>query len=303
MKSISENIGRLKETFDKCDNILIGAGAGLSTASGIEYGGKRFEDNFKDFIEKYGFTDMYTSGFYPFETQEEKWAYWSKHIYLNNVGMDATDLYKKLYELVKDKNYFVITSNVDDQFYKASFDEDRIFRMQGSYRYLQCQKACHDKIYDDSDMVVKMIENIDSNLKIPSDMIPKCPVCGGLMDVNLRKDAYFVEDEYWHRQKDAYTNYINSVKDENTLLMEFGVGFNTPSIIRFPFEDMAFNNEKWTLARINRSHFEVMVKLKHSYKLLSPDDLEKLGLTHIFQDRYIPLDDEIELIVDELLKE
>jgi NAD-dependent SIR2 family protein deacetylase len=302
MKNISENINRLKEIFMETDNILIGAGAGLSTASGIEYGGKRFEDNFKEFIDKYDFTDMYTSGFYPFETEEEKWAYWSKHIYLNNVGMSATPLYEKLHELVKNKNYFVITTNVDDQFYKASFDENRIFRTQGSYRYFQCQKACHNKIYDNSDIIKQMIRNIDDDLKIPSDMLPKCPVCGGPMDTNLRKDDYFVEDEYWHRQKFAYADYIDSVKDESTLLLEFGVGFNTPAIIRFPFEEMTFKNNKWNLARFNKDNLELMVKLKYNYKLLSVDEINDLGMNHEFLNRYIPLSDDIELIIDKLLE-
>lgn len=302
MKDTSENISRLKRIFDDTDNILIGAGAGLSTASGIEYSGRRFEDNFRDFIKKYDFTDMYTSGFYPFETEEEKWAYWSKHIYLNNVGMSATPLYEKIHELVKDKNYFVITTNVDDQFYKASFDSDRIFRMQGSYRYIQCQKACHDKLYDNTQLVKQMIDSIDDDLRIASELVPKCPVCGGPMDTNLRKDNYFVEDEYWHAQKDAYVNYLNSVKNENTLLLEFGVGFNTPSIIRFPFEEMAFNNDKWTLARINKDHLELMVKLKYNYKLLTVEDLDEMGLKSIFLDRYIPLNDDVELVIDELLK-
>ena len=302
MKDTSENISRLKRIFDDTDNILIGAGAGLSTASGIEYIGRRFEDNFRDFIKKYDFTDMYTSGFYPFETEEEKWAYWSKHIYLNNVGMSATPLYEKIHELVKDKNYSVITTNVDDQFYKASFDSDRIFRMQGSYRYIQCQKACHDKLYDNTQLVKEMIDSIDDDLRIASELVPKCPVCGGPMDTNLRKDNYFVEDEYWHAQKDAYVNYLNSVKNENTLLLEFGVGFNTPSIIRFPFEEMAFNNDKWTLARINKDHLELMVKLKYNYKLLTVEDLDEMGLKSIFLDRYIPLNDDVELVIDELLK-
>lgn len=302
MKDTSENISRLKRIFDDTDNILIGAGAGLSTASGIEYSGRRFEDNFRDFIKKYDFTDMYTSGFYPFETEEEKWAYWSKHIYLNNVGMSATPLYEKIHELVKDKNYFVITTNVDDQFYKASFDSDRIFRMQGSYRYIQCQKACHDKLYDNTQLVKQMIDSIDDDLRIASELVPKCPVCGGPMDTNLRKDNYFVEDEYWHAQKNAYVNYLNSVKNENTLLLEFGVGFNTPSIIRFPFEEMAFNNDKWTLARINKDHLELMVKLKYNYKLLTVEDLDEMGLKSIFLDRYIPLNDDVELVIDELLK-
>ena len=302
MNDISKRISKLKELFKNTDNILIGAGAGLSTAAGIEYSGKRFEDNFKEFIDKYDFTDLYTSGFYPFKTEEERWAYWSKHIDLNNTGMSSTELYDNLYDLIKDKNYFVITTNVDDQFYKASFDSDRIFRTQGSYRYMQCQKGCHDKIYDATELVVDMIANIDDDLKIPTDLVPHCPVCGGPMDPHLRKDDYFVEDEYWHHQKQAYVDYISSVKDENTLLLEFGVGFNTPGIIRYPFEEMSFNNKNWHLARFNKDNLELMVKLKYNYKLLTVDQLRQMDLNHEFLDRYLPFDEPIESIICELLK-
>lgn len=158
MSEISEKIAEIKELINSTDYILIGAGSGLSTSAGIEYSGKRFEDNFKEYIEKYHFTDMYTSGFYDFKTQEEKWGYWAKHMYLNDIGMEATDLYKKILEIVKDNNYFIITTNVDDQFYKAGVDKNRIFATQGSYAYIQCSKACHNKIYNATDLVKEMVE-------------------------------------------------------------------------------------------------------------------------------------------------
>ena len=196
--TLNNNIENIKKLIDEAEYVLIGGGAGLSSSAGIEYSGKRFEDTFKEFIEKYHFTDMYTSGFYDFKTQEEKWAYWAKHMYINDTGMKATNLYKEILELVKNKKYFVITTNVDDQFYKAGFDKDRIFATQGSYAYIQCSCACHDKIYNATDMVKEMVENI-KDCKIPSELVPKCPVCGENMEVNLRKDAYFVQDDNWYR--------------------------------------------------------------------------------------------------------
>lgn len=253
MKETLNNIENIKKLIDKSEYILIGAGAGLSTSAGIEYSGKRFEDNFKDFIEKYHFTDMYTSGFYDFETQEEKWAYWAKHMYINDIGMKATDLYKEILELVKNKKYFVITTNVDDQFYKAGFDKNRIFATQGSYAYIQCSYACHNKIYNATDMVKEMVENI-RDCKIPSELVPKCPVCGENMEVNLRKDAYFVQDDNWYRQDERYGEFLDNTKDKKVLLLELGVGFNTPGIIRLPFEQMVYNNNEWNLVRINKDN-------------------------------------------------
>ncbi len=253
MKETLNNIENIKKLIDKSEYVLIGGGAGLSASAGILYSGKRFEDNFKDFIEKYHFTDMYTSGFYDFETQEEKWAYWAKHMYINDIGMKATDLYKEILELVKNKKYFVITTNVDDQFYKAGFDKNRIFATQGSYAYIQCSYACHNKIYNATDMVKEMVENI-RDCKIPSELVPKCPVCGENMEVNLRKDAYFVQDDNWYRQNERYGEFLDNTKDKKVLLLELGVGFNTPGIIRLPFEQMTYNNKEWNLVRINKDN-------------------------------------------------
>lgn len=251
--TLNNNIENIKKLIDEAEYVLIGGGAGLSSSAGIEYSGKRFEDTFKEFIEKYHFTDMYTSGFYDFKTQEEKWAYWAKHMYINDTGMKATNLYKEILELVKNKKYFVITTNVDDQFYKAGFDKDRIFATQGSYAYIQCSCACHDKIYNATDMVKEMVENI-KDCKIPSELVPKCPVCGENMEVNLRKDAYFVQDDNWYRQDEKYGKFLDNTKDKKVLLLELGVGFNTPGIIRLPFEQMVYNNDKWNLVRINKDN-------------------------------------------------
>ena len=259
--TLNNNIENIKKLIDEAEYVLIGGGAGLSSSAGIEYSGKRFEDTFKEFIEKYHFTDMYTSGFYDFKTQEEKWAYWAKHMYINDIGMKATNLYKEILELVKNKKYFVITTNVDDQFYKEGFDKDRIFATQGSYAYIQCSCACHDKIYNATDMVKEMVENI-KDCKIPSELVPKCPVCGENMEVNLRKDAYFVQDDNWYRQDEKYGKFLDNTKDKKVLLLELGVGFNTPGIIRHPFEQMVYNNDKWNLVRINKDNTSTFLDIE-----------------------------------------
>lgn len=238
--------------IEDADSILIGAGAGLSTAAGIDYSGEEFKKEFKPFIERYGFTDLYTSSFYDFDTQEEYWAYWSKHINFANTGRDGTQIYKNIFKAIKNKNYFVITTNVDDQFYKTGFDKNKIFRVQGSYRLIQCSKSCHNKLYDDKDMVEKMLKSINEDLKIPSELIPVCPVCGEPMEPNLRKDEYFVQDDLWYKQNEAYEKFIDENKDKKLVLLEFGVGFNTPGIIRFPFEYKVSQNENWKLIRFNK---------------------------------------------------
>lgn len=249
---MKEMLDKINELINESDSILIGAGSGLSTASGINYSGEDFKKDFKEFIEKYGFTDLYTSSFYNFESQEEYWAYWAKHIYFANIGREGTKLYKNIYELVKNKDYFVITTNVDDQFYKTGFDENKIFRVQGSYRFNQCSMGCHNKLYDNKELVKKMIKSINESLEVPKELVPYCPVCGENMEPNLRKDEYFVQDDLWYKQNEAYEKFIDENKDKKVLLLEFGVGFNTPGIIRFPFEQMVSEYKNWTLVRFNK---------------------------------------------------
>ncbi len=254
MEDNNVKILKIKELIKNSNCILIGAGAGLSASAGLDYSGERFENNFAEFIKKYGFTDMYSATFYDFESQEEKWAYFAKHIYMNDVGIEATDLYKKVLKLVREKEYFVITTNVDDQFEKAGFNKEKIFATQGSYKKIQCKASCHNKLYDDSELVKEMICNTNQDLKIPSNLVPKCPVCGENMEVNLRKDAYFVQDNNWYMQAKKYSEFLDKNKDKDLVLLELGVGFNTPGIIRFPFEQMTYQNKNWKLVRINREN-------------------------------------------------
>lgn len=246
------NIKKIKEWIKNADAIIIGAGSGLSTAAGIDYGEESFKREFPELVEHYGFTDLYTSGFYDFKTEEERWSYWAKHINHSYIKMDTKPLYKNIYELVKDKNYFVITTNVEGQFIKAGFDKDKVFETQGSLSKIQCSNACHNKLYDDVELVKEMIQK-NKGVKIPSSLVPKCPVCGGEMEVNLRVDNFFVEDDYWHEHSKSYQKFINDNKDKNILLLELGVGFNTPGIIRFPFEEMTYNFKNTKLIRINNS--------------------------------------------------
>ena len=253
-KEAYENqISRAAENIRNADCVIIGAGAGASTAAGIQYGGKRFTDNFAEFIKKYGehyMTDMYAAGFYPYPSEEAKWGYWSKHALMNRFDPPALPLYTELYDIVKNKEYFVLTTNVDHQFYKAGFDEKRIFATQGDYGKIQCQKACHPKTYDAKDLFRKM-DKARRDCLIPSELVPKCPVCGGNMAMNLRCDNYFVEDEAWHEAADRYAGFLEQNKDKKVVLLELGVGFNTPIIIRFPFEKMVRENSSYSLIRLN----------------------------------------------------
>ena len=247
--SYSDNIQRLKKAIDEADAIVIGAGAGLSTSAGFTYSGERFEKYFSDFGEKYGFNDMYSGGFYQYETPEEMWAYWSRYIYINRYMDAPKPVYENLLELVKDKDYFVITTNVDHCFQKAGFDKERLFYTQGDYGLFQCSEPCTPVTYDNEDMVRDMVER-QSDMRIPSELIPKCPNCGKPLTMNLRSDDKFVEDEGWDRAAERYNQFLRTRKGK-ILYLELGVGYNTPGIIKFPFWQMTAKNPDATYACVN----------------------------------------------------
>ncbi|MBR3155398.1 MAG: hypothetical protein IKF13_01125 [Methanobrevibacter sp.] len=274
MKYFVKRLDKAKKAIDEANYIVIGAGAGLSAAAGIEYSGKRFTDNFKDFIEKYSMTDMYSSGFYPFKTSEEKWAYWAKHIYLNRFQVGKTNLYQKLLKLVQNKDYFVITTNVEHQFWINDFEDERIFATQGDYGFLQCGEACHDKLYYNEDLVREMVEKT-VDCKIPSDLIPICPVCGAEMETNLRKDNLFVQDDKWYEANERYTNFLSKIGDDKVVFLELGVGFNTPSIIKYPFEQWTYDNDDATLIRINRDYPDA-IKENESKTIGFDEDMDEI---------------------------
>ena len=241
---------RLKEALEKADAVLIGAGAGLSTAAGMTYSGERFERNFSDFARKYGIQDMYSGGFYPFETPEEYWAWWSRQISINRYDVSAGQPYLNLLKLVRDKDYFVLTTNVDHQFQLAGFDKERLFYTQGDYGLWQCAKACHNKTYDNERAVRQMVRS-QRDMRIPSELLPYCPVCGAPMTMNLRINELFVQDEGWYAAQKRYEDFLCKHKHSNILYMELGVGLNTPSIIKLPFWKMTLQNPRAIYACLN----------------------------------------------------
>lgn len=249
-RNYSDEIERLKKEIDIADCIIIGAGAGLSTAAGFTYSGERLQKYFADFVEKYGFRDMYSGGFYPFPTLEEQWAYWSRYIYINRYMDMDNGTYKKLFELVKDKDYFVITTNVDHQFQKAGFDKKRLFYTQGDYGLWQCSEPCHNKTYDNEETVRAMFEQ-QKDMRIPTELIPHCPVCGKPMSMNLRADDTFVEDEGWHDAAERYNDFLQAHEGQHILFVELGVGMNTPVIIKIPFIQMTVQNPNAVYACLN----------------------------------------------------
>ncbi len=246
----SAEIKRLKSELKTAEAVVIGAGAGLSTAAGFTYSGERFEKYFSDFEEKFGFHDMYSGGFFPFETAEGMWAYWSRYIYINRYTDVDNGTYKKLYEIIKDKNYFVVTTNVDHQFQKAGFDKSKLFYTQGDYGLFQCSKPCHKATYDNEEIVKDMLE-FQENMKIPTELIPKCPRCGKPMTMNLRSDDKFVEDEGWHAAARRYEDFLRKIDGRRVLFLELGVGYNTPVIIKYPFWKMTAENPNAVYACVN----------------------------------------------------
>ena len=250
-KSCSEPLERLQTASRDCDAVVIGAGAGLSTAAGFTYNGERFKKYFSDFAEKYGIKDMYSGGFYPFPTQEEFWAYWSRYIYSNRYTDAPKPVYENLLQLVQNKDYFVITTNVDHCFQKAGFDKMRLFYTQGDYGLFQCSEPCCQETFDNESVIRQMIER-QENMKIPTELLPTCPHCGKPMTMNLRCDDTFVEDDGWRRAAERYENFLRTRAGGKILFLELGVGYNTPIIIKYPFWQMTAKNPNATYACINQ---------------------------------------------------
>lgn len=263
-------IEKLKELLNNAEAIIVGAGAGLSTAAGFKYSGDIFLSNFKDMYDKYGYIDMYSAGFHNFKTSEEKWGYWCRHIYLNRYKEKHNKLYNDLYSILKNKNYFVITTNVDHQFQLAGFDKNRLFYTQGDYGLFQCSIPCHNKTYDNEKEILEMINNL-VEYKIPSSLIPKCPICGKEMEVNLRSDDTFVEDEGWHKASERYYKFINDNKNKKILFLELGVGYNTPVIIKYPFMRMtnSFNDASYVV--INKGYNPIPAEIKDKTMIIDSD--------------------------------
>ena len=242
---------RLKAALQDCDAVVIGAGSGLSTAAGFTYTGERFETYFSDFSAKYGIKDMYSGGFYPFDTLEEYWAYWSRYIFINRYQDAPKPVYDDLLKLVQNKDYFVITTNVDHCFQKAGFDKKRLFYTQGDYGLFQCSDPCCQETFENEAAIREMLAR-QENMKVPTELIPVCPHCGRHMTMNLRCDDTFVEDKGWHRAAERYENYLRTRAGEKILFLELGVGSNTPGIIKYPFWQMTAKNPDAVYACINQ---------------------------------------------------
>lgn len=250
-KSCSAQIERLKAALQDCDAVVIGAGSELSVAAGFTYTGERFEKYFSDFAAKYGIRDMYSGGFYPFATPEEHWAYWSRYIYINRYMDVPKPVYDDLLKLVADKDYFVITTNVDHCFQKAGFDKKRLFYTQGDYGLFQCSEPCCQETFENEAMIREMVKR-QENMKIPTELLPACPYCGKPLTMNLRADDKFVEDEGWHRAAERYENFLRTRNGQKVLFLELGVGYNTPVIIKYPFWQMTARNPDATYVCINQ---------------------------------------------------
>ncbi len=281
-KGCSDDIERLKETVKGADAIVIGAGSGLSASAGFTYSGERFERYFGDFIEKYHIRDMYSGGFCPFDSPEEHWAYWSRYIYINRYMDAPKPVYHKLYDLVKDKDYFVLTTNVDHCFQKAGFDKHRLFYTQGDYGLFQCSRPCHQNTYDNEDIIRKMVEtqgyviDTDGKLILPegvspkmmvsSDLIAHCPKCGDPMSMNLRADHTFVEDEGWRLASERYAEFLGRHQNMKVIFLEAAVGFNTPAIVKYSF---------WRMAREWKDAVYVCLNYGEAY---APDEIKKKSI-------------------------
>lgn len=260
-------IERLKYALDSAEAVVVGAGAGLSTAAGFRYTGERFQQYFQDFIDKYGFRDMYSGGFYPFETLGGHWAYWSRYIYVNRYMDPLKPVYQKLYEMVKDRDYFVLTTNVDHCFQKADFAKERLYYTQGDYGLFQCSGPCHDRTYDNEETVRAMVEaqgfrvavdgslylpeGVTAAMTVPHELVPRCPKCGEHLCMNLRADDTFVQDEGWYLAARRYEMFLEEHRDKKVLFLELGVGYNTPGIIKYPFWKMTMENPEAVYACIN----------------------------------------------------
>ncbi len=263
-----DGINKLKKLLRETKVVIIGAGSGLSTSAGFEYDKERFYKYFKDFSDKYNIHDMYSGGFYKFESLEEKWAWWSRQIFVNRYVDIADGLYKKLYALIKDKDYFVITTNVDHCFQKAGFDKERLFYTQGDYGLFQCSVPCHDETYDNEYMVKDMLidqgfeidekgikdESVDFKrlkMKISFNHIPLCPRCKKPMTTNLRADDSFVQDKGWVIADKRYSDFLFKHKDDKVLFLDLGSGFNTPLLyaLRYKTEDKKSKKTQETVYR------------------------------------------------------
>jgi NAD-dependent SIR2 family protein deacetylase len=250
MTSYSDKLERIRTALNEADAVIIGTGSGLSTSAGFTYSGERFRQYFSDFEAKYDFHDMYSGGFFPFPSMEEYWAYWSRYIFVNRYMDPPKPVYSELLQLVQGKDYFVLTTNVDHCFQKAGVDKKRLFYTQGDYGLLQCSEPCCQETFDNETMIRTMLEK-QQGMRIPTELIPRCPYCGKPLTTNLRADDKFVEDDGWHEASERYANFLRTREGQRIVFLELGVGYNTPIIIKYPFWQMTLRNPKATYVCVN----------------------------------------------------
>ena len=269
---MKEAIAKLKKALSSAECILIGAGAGLSASAGYDYGGARFLKYFSDFHARFGITDIYSGGFYPFPRREIFWAWWSRSIYINRYApMPESDVYPNLLRLAAGRDYFVLTTNVDHAFQRTGFDKERLFYTQGDYGLFQSSKpaeASAGRTYDNEESIRAMLaaqgfafaedgelllpESGAPLMEIPAALIPYCPDDGAEMTTNLRADERFVEDAGWHTAAARYEDWLVRSEGRRMLLLELGVGANTPGIIKYPFWRMTAARADVTFVSINK---------------------------------------------------
>ena len=250
MNSYSDKLERIRTALNEADAVIIGTGSGLSTSAGFTYSGERFRQYFSDFEAKYDFHDMYSGGFFPFPSLEEYWAYWSRYIFVNRYMDPPKPVYSELLQLVQGKDYFVLTTNVDHCFQKAGVDKKRLFYTQGDYGLLQCSEPCCQETFDNETMIRTMLEK-QQGMRIPTELVPRCPYCGKPLTTNLRADDKFVEDDGWHEASERYANFLRTREGQRIVFLELGVGYNTPIIIKYPFWQMTLRNPKATYVCVN----------------------------------------------------
>ena len=252
MMTYTEQIEQVRQALHEADAVVIGAGSGLSTSAGLTYSGPRFQEHFGDFIQKYKIQDMYSGGFYPFDSLEEHWAWWSRHILINRYEKAPKLVYDELLKLVHEQDYFVLTTNVDHQFQLAGFDKKRLFYTQGDYGLWQCSEPCCQKTWDNEETVRRMVAE-QGDMRVPTELVPRCPVCGRPMTMNLRCDSTFVQDEGWYAAAGRYQDFLRRHERMRMVYLELGVGGNTPVIIKYPFWKMTAQNAKAFYVCINLS--------------------------------------------------
>lgn len=275
-RASSCRIEQLTYELETAGAVVLGAGAGLSTSAGFTYSGERFRQYFSDFQAKYGFQDMYTGGFFPYPTPEEHWAYWSRYIWINRYMDPPKPVYENLLALLKDKDYFVLTTNVDHCFQKTGFDKKRLFYTQGDYGLFQCSEPCCQETWDNGTVIRQMLEE-QRDMKVPSELLPRCPHCGKPLTVNLRADDEFVQDEGWYSAAERYGDFLRRHANGKVLFLELGVGYNTPAIIKYPFWKMTAQNPNATYACINRGQAYVPDMLVRRSVLIDGDIGSVLG--------------------------